>query len=171
MSQEFDSAAERSPVDIIEADLGREEHQEAVVEMVNAYSLDPMGGGEPLSEEIRRALIPGLQQHPTTLIFLAYQGDQPVGIAVCFLGFSTFSAKPLINIHDLSVIPECRGQGVGRQLLEAVAQKGRELGCCKLTLEVLEYNHRAKRVYEGVGFAQAGQQKGAGGALFYSKSL
>ncbi len=64
-----------------------------------------MGNGKSLSPEARRALIPGLQEHPTTVIFLAYQGGKAIGVAVCFLGFSTFDAKPLLNIHDLAVLP------------------------------------------------------------------
>ena len=49
--------------------------------------------------------------------------DNPVGAAVCFIGFSTFAAKPLINIHDFVVLPAARGKGVGRRLLEAVEKK------------------------------------------------
>ena len=60
------------PVEIVEADLNRRDHQQAVVELVDAYAADPMGNGKPLSAEVRRTLIPGLQKHPTTLIFLAY---------------------------------------------------------------------------------------------------
>ncbi len=159
------------PVEVVEADLDRAEHQEAVVALVNAYAMDPMGGGHPLSAQVQRDLIPGLRQHPTTLIFLAYREDTPVGIAVCFRGFSTFAARPLINIHDLAVLPAHRGQGIGRCLLGAVEQKAREIGCCKLTLEVLENNHRARRIYAAAGFAQAEYEEGAGGALFYAKPL
>ena len=156
---------------IVEADLSRAAHQRAVVDLIDAYAADPMGDGKPLPPEVRDALIPGLRRHPTTLIFLAYQGDDAVGVAVCFLGFSTFAARSLINIHDLAVLPDHRGQGVGRRLLQAVEQKAREWGCCKLTLEVLEYNHRARLLYESVGFAQAAQQEAAGGALFFTKLL
>ena len=159
------------PVKIVEADLNRAEYQHAVVELIDAYAMDPMGNGRPLSAEVRRTLIPGLQQHPTTVIFLAYQGGKAIGIAVCFLGFSTFAARPLINIHDLAVLPEYRGQGIGRRLLEEVERKARDLGCCKLTLEVQENNHRARRAYEAVGFAQAVYQEAAGGSLFLSKPL
>lgn len=156
-------------VEIVEADLDRADHQRTVVELIDAYSRDPMGDGKPLADGVRQALIPGLRNHPTTLIFLAYADEQAVGIAVCFLGFSTFAAKPLINIHDLAVLPGLRGQGIGRQLLDEVERKARALGCCKLTLEVLEYNHRARRTYEAAGFAQATYQEEAGGALFLSK--
>jgi GNAT superfamily N-acetyltransferase len=160
-----------SPVEIVEADLNRTEHQHAVVDLIDAYARDPMGNGQPLSPEVRRALIPGLQQHPTTVIFLAYQGGKAIGIAVCFLGFSTFAAQPLINIHDLAVLPSHRGQGTSRRLLEAVERKARAMGCCKITLEVQENNLRARQVYEAAGFAQAVYQKTTGGGLFFSRPL
>ncbi|UCG09107.1 MAG: GNAT family N-acetyltransferase [Desulfobacterales bacterium] len=157
--------------EIVEADLNRMEHQQAVVALIDAYARDPMGNGRPLAQEVRRALIPGLQQHPTTVIFLAYQADTAIGIALCFRGFSTFAARPLINIHDLAVLPAYRGQGVGRRLIEQVERKARNLGCCKLTLEVQENNHRARQVYEAMGFAQTQYVEAAGSSLFLSKPL
>ena len=158
-------------VEIVEADLSRNEHQHAVVELIDAYAMDPMGNGKPLSDEARRDLIPGLQQHPTTVIFLAYQEGEAIGIALCFLGFSTFAARSLINIHDLAVLPAHRGQGVGRRLIAEVERKARAMGCCKLTLEVQEKNHTARQVYETMGFTQAVYQAAAGGSLFLSKPL
>ena len=98
-------------VEVVEADLARVEDQHAVVELLDAYSRDPMGNGQPLAAETKRELIPGLREHPTTLVFLAYIDGRPVGLAVCFRGFSTFAARPLINIHDLTVVPEQRGLG------------------------------------------------------------
>ena len=52
---------------VIEADLARADHQDATVQLLDAYALDPMGDGKPLSATARRDLIPGLRQHPTTL--------------------------------------------------------------------------------------------------------
>jgi GNAT superfamily N-acetyltransferase len=158
-------------VQINEADLERVEDQRAIVALLDAYARDPMGNGEPLLEETKRRLIPGLRGHPTTIVFLAYVRGTPVGLAICFRGFSTFAARPLINIHDLAVLPEQRGHGVGRRLLAAIAEKAQALGCCKLTLEVLENNRKARRVYEAAGFRQATYQAEAGGALFMSKPL
>ena len=158
-------------VEIVEADLDQLEHQHAVLELTDAYARDPMGNGKPLSAEVRRDLIPGLRRHPTTVIFLAYFGSAPIGIANCFIGFSTFAARPLINISDLAVLPGYREKQVGRRLLEAVERKARRLGCCKLTIEVQENNHRAKHVYETAGFSQAVFVEEAGGVLFLSKPL
>ena len=131
------------PIEIVEADLDRDDHQRSVLNLIDAYARDPMGNGEPLPSRVKNELIPGLRNHPTTLIFLAWCDGRAVGIAVCFIGFSTFAARPLINIHDLAVLPEGRGNGVGRKLLAAVERKAREMNCCKVTLEVLENNRRA----------------------------
>src|SRR6266576_1918357 len=159
------------PIRIVEADLSLPAHQEAVLAMVDAYSRDAMGHGKPLDQNVRAQLIPGLMRHPTTLIFLAFDGEQPVGAAVCFIGFSSFAAKPLINIHDFVVLPTSRGKGIGRQLLEAVETKAKELGCCKLTLEVMDKNHQAVRMYQAAGFERYALQEEAGAAIFMSKPL
>jgi len=159
------------PIEVVEADLNKAEDQQAVVALVDAYAADPMGNGKPLPDEVRRNLIPGLRRHPTTLIFLAYQGENAVGIAVCFLGFSTFAARPLINVHDLAVLPAFRGKGVGRLLLDAVERRAKQIDCCKVTLEVLENNHRARQLYQTAGFAQVKYAEAAGGSLFYAKPL
>jgi GNAT superfamily N-acetyltransferase len=156
---------------IVEADLSLPEHRAAVLAMVDAYSMDAMGGAKALDPDVRARLIPGLQRHPTTLIFLAFEDEQPVGVAVCFIGFSTFAAKPLINIHDCMVLSSFRGKSVGRRLLEAVEVKAREFGCCKLTLEVMDNNDRALRAYEAAGFSPYSLQEDAGTAIFLTKPL
>ena len=158
-------------IQIVEADLNAAEHQAAVVELLDAYATDPMGNGKPLADEVRKRLVAGLQELPTTLVFLAYDQTSPVGVAVCFRGFSTFVARPLINVHDLAVLPTHRGRGVGRKLLAAVETRARESGCCKLTREVLENNRVARRFYADFGFAPATYVPQAGVALFLAKGL
>lgn len=159
------------PFAIIEADLALPQHQTSTLRMMDAYAMDPMGDGKPLSAWAREHLVAGLRGHPTTLVFLASQGTEVVGISTCFRGFSTFAARPLINISDYYVLPEFRGRGVGRRLLEAIERRARELGCCRLTLEVQENNHRARAVYNSAGFAQAVYVPEAGGSLYLVKSL
>jgi GNAT superfamily N-acetyltransferase len=130
-----------------------------------------MGNDAPLPPDVLGRMAAGLAALPTTRVLIAYEGDEPVGIATCFVGFSTFRARPLLNIHDLFVRADRRGRGIGKALLGAAAARAAGLGCCRLTLEVSERNERARRVYEGVGFAQVGLGTPGGGVLFYSKVL
>ncbi|MBI3326625.1 MAG: GNAT family N-acetyltransferase [Nitrospinae bacterium] len=156
---------------IVEANLEDSKHQEAIIAMLNAYARDPMGSGRDLPRTVRTELIPGLRHHPTSLVWLAFHGEEPVGVAVCFLGFSTFAARPLLNVHDLAVISEYRRQGVGRLLLEHIEVKARALGCCKLTLEVREDNQPAQRLYREVGFGDMEVEHGAVRVRFLEKRL
>ena len=160
-----------APLSIIQANLDDPVHQKTVISLVDAYSQDEMGDGAPLRDEVRQRLIPALRLHPTTLILIAYKSEQPVGIAVCFRGFSTFAARPLMNIHDLSVLPGHRGEGIGQRLLQAVEEKARELGCCKLTLEVQEKNKRARKTYEAAGFIDSTYGENTGPCYFLSKPI
>jgi GNAT superfamily N-acetyltransferase len=173
MPRHADPPAPRSDsteIRVVEADLDRTTHQRAIVALTDAYARDPMGDGARLPDAVREGLIAGLRRHPTTIVFLAMVGTEPAGMATCFGGFSTFAARPLLNIHDLVVLPAYRGRGVGRLLLEAVERRAIALGCCKLTLEVTEGNRTARRLYERAGFARAVYGEG-GGLLVYGKTL
>jgi GNAT superfamily N-acetyltransferase len=139
-------------ITIVDADLSRAEHQNALVTMLDAYMRDPMEGGEPPSEQVKRDLVPGLRAHPACHLFLAYHDDVPVGFTICFLGFSTFLARPLLNIHDIFVDLSVRGRGIGAMLLERIEAKARDLNCCRITLEVREDNRVARGLYRKVGF-------------------
>lgn len=138
-------------VTITQADLGNPDHTNAILEITNAYALDLMGGGEPLTDYVKENLIEGMRNFANTRVFLAFDGDDAVGLANCFVGFSTFYAKKLINVHDLAVLPEYRGKGIGQKLLDTVAEYAEEHDFCKVTLEVLPENP-AKRLYERSGF-------------------
>ena len=97
--------------------------------------------------------------------------ETPVGLINCFAGFSTFAARPLLNIHDVVVHADYRGRGIGRGLLAWAEQRARDLGCCKLTLEVLSNNTAAQAAYERAGFAPYVLDPAAGQALFLQKLL
>src|SRR3981189_127549 len=96
-------------IKIIDADLTNVDHQKAILAMLDAYMRAPRGGNPPMPESTKRDLIPGLRTHPACYIFLAYKDSAPVGFSTCFLGFSTFQARPLINIHDMFVDSSARG--------------------------------------------------------------
>lgn len=131
--------------------LSDPEHADALLDLLNEYACDPMGNGEPLPADVLENLIPRLSHVDTFRGMLAEIDGKFVGLTVCYLGFSTFKAKPLINIHDLCVSPAARGQGVGTALLEAVDNLARQYGCACVTLEVRADN-RARNLYLRHGF-------------------
>lgn len=139
-------------VEIAEADLSNPEHARGLVDVLDSYARGPAGGARPLRDSVRERLVPELAAQANALILLALFQGRPIGTAVCFIGFSTFAARRLLNIHDLAVLPEFRGVGIGHRLLDAAESRARQLGCCKLTLEVREDNERARSLYENVGF-------------------
>lgn len=151
------------------ADLTSDADAAAIVALIDAYARDPRGGGEPLPADVRGRLVPGLAAHPTSRAWLAFDGDEPVGVCVAFVGYSTFKARPLLNIHDLAVLPSRRGRGVGRALLAAAEAQAIAEGCCKLTLEVLEDNP-ARHLYQRFGF-EPSRYGNSGPALFQVKPL
>ncbi|MBP86772.1 MAG: GNAT family N-acetyltransferase [Planctomycetaceae bacterium] len=141
-----------SEVTICAADLDDRLHYEGILRLLNMYASEPVAGGEPIADEVQARLIPELKQQANGRYFLAIESEAVVGVAICFVGFSTFRAKPVINIHDLAVHRDRRGQGIGELLLQAVEVEAKGLGCCGITLEVKEDN-RARRLYERFGFA------------------
>ncbi len=140
-----------------------------LIALLDAYAMDPMGGEEPLSPRVRENLCSELQQVPGAFSLIAETQGQAVGLANCFTGFSTFQCKPLINIHDLAVLPDYRAQGVGQILLQAVEDVAVERGCCKVTLEVLSGNDAARRAYQKFGFAAYAMSDELGVAEFWQK--
>ncbi len=158
-------------VKIIAADYLLPEHGAAIVQLMDEYARDPMGGGQGLSDYAKVNLVATLAQRSTARSILAYVDDQPVGLINCFEGFSTFACAPLLNIHDVIVSREFRGQGLSKLMFAKVEEMARELGCCKLTLEVLAGNRVAQGAYRACGFAGFELDPAMGQALFWQKKL
>lgn len=164
-----------SPPDlrICPTELADPRHAAAFLALLDHYARDPMGGGGGLSDFATAHLAERLQRHPGFVGFLAWQGEdnRAVGLINCFEGFSTFAARPLLNIHDIVVRAERRATGIGQALLQAAESAARARGCCKLTLEVLSNNHRALASYARFGFRPYELAPAAGQALFLEKKL
>jgi GNAT superfamily N-acetyltransferase len=158
-------------IEIVAADLSRPAHAEATLALLDQYAQDPMGGGKGLSEFAKANLIQELRQRPWVRVFLAWQAAEPVALAICFEGFSTFACKPLLNIHDLVVAAKYRRRGYARQMLQEIEAFARGMGCCKLTLEVLEGNRVAQALYAQCGYAGYELDPTTGKAMFWQHLL
>ncbi len=158
-------------LEVHRADLSRGDHAEAIVALIDHYSRDPMGDEAPLPAKIREALVPGLRHTPQARCFLAARDGEFVGLAVCFLGFNTFVARPALNVHDLIVAPAARGAGIGRRLMDEAERAARQEGCARMTLEVRGDNAPAMALYRSLGFEGGTFSPPAPHYLFWSKEL
>ena len=156
---------------ICRADYHHPAHADALVDLLDAYASDVAGGGQPLADFAKQHLVAELAARPQAFSVLAFDGAQPVGLVNCIEGFSTFACRPLVNVHDVVVLASHRGRRVGEQMLALVEQLARERGACKLTLEVLQGNASAIRLYERIGFAGYQLDPAMGQAQFFQKWL
>ena len=99
-----------------------------------------------LAERMRQLLDGG-----DTLVLLA--GDGPDGLAVLRFRASIWSAGLECYLAELYITPARRGQGLGRELMEAVLRAARERGADTMDIGVDEPDVAARRLYESLGFS------------------
>jgi ribosomal protein S18 acetylase RimI-like enzyme len=158
-------------IQAIEANLSLESDSQAIVNLLNEYALDPMGGGEELSLFAKENLIKELQKHNRAYVILGQVDGIHAGLVICLEGFSTFACRPLLNIHDVVVSQPYRGRGLSKIMFAKAEEIANRLGCCKITLEVLEGNTTAQAAYRSCGFAPYELAPATGKALFWQKKL
>lgn len=158
-------------LNLIHADLSDNNQFEDFWMLLNDYAADIMGGGASLPRERKEQLRMQLPNVKDSYILIAYLDDQPVGLANCFTSFSTFNAAPLLNIHDFVVKENFRNKGIALAMLNQIEKYSRQKNYCKLTLEVLEGNKRARYLYNSFGFASYELDPVMGKALFLDKKL
>ncbi|KJH69594.1 GNAT family N-acetyltransferase [Aliterella atlantica] len=158
-------------MEIVQADLSLPAHAQATIQLMDAYALDEMGGGQGLSDYVLANLPSELAKRKSAHVILAFVDAEPAGLVVCLEGFSTFACQPLLNIHDVIVASPYRRRGLSKLLLHKAEEIALNLGCCKLTLEVLEGNHVAQSAYKAFGFKGYELNPQMGKALFWEKKL
>lgn len=158
-------------IDIFKADYLNKAHAQDIPFLLDSYAKDPMGGGKELLPEVKQNLVSELSKLPHAFTVICYIDEKPAGLINCFELFSTFSCKPLINIHDIIVLEEFRGNRLCQRMLEKVEEIALSKSCCKLTLEILENNIPAKSSYARFGFANYELDPKMGKALFWQKKL
>ncbi|HEY7276951.1 MAG TPA: GNAT family N-acetyltransferase [Trebonia sp.] len=110
-----------------------------------------------LAERMRQLLDGG-----DTLVLLA--GDGPDGLAVLRFRASIWSAGLECYLAELYIAPARRGQGLGRELMEAVLRAARDRGADTMDIGVDEPDVAARRLYESLGFSN---RSGGDGPLMY----
>ena len=141
--------AESSSVTIIQADL---EHLDQVTPLFDAYRrfyrkpADETGAQAFLRER--------LSNRDSLILFALDSASTALGFTQLYPSFSSVRMRPLWILNDLFVVPEARGQGVGRRLMEAARERAQAAGMVALALATEKNNTTAKALYESLGYQQ-----------------
>ncbi len=133
------------------ASYDNETHRNALFFVLNDYAMDEMGLNKPLASGAKDDIIDGMNRNGNFFSLMASIDEDVVGIANCVESFSTFSGKPVINVHDLAVLRSHRGKGIGKKLLDAIQQEAKKRDASKITMEV-RIDNRARNLYSREGF-------------------
>jgi len=88
---------------------------------------------------------------PVIEAVIAWHDARAVGFALYFHNYSTFLGRRGIYLEDLFVVPEARGNGVGKALIRHCAQLAVERGCGRFEWAVLDWNQPAIEFYQSIG--------------------
>lgn len=87
-------------------------------------------------------------------VVLGYEGETPVGFALFFHNFSTFTGRPGLYLEDLFVYEDYRGKGYGKALLLYLAKIAQKRTCSRFEWVVLDWNTPAIDFYNSLGAKQ-----------------
>ena len=93
----------------------------------------------------------GFGPNPFYFCLIAETDGAPAGFALYFFNYSTWLGRPGLYLEDLFVLPEYRGLGIGKALLQQVAAIAVEKDCPRLQWEVLDWNTPAIDFYKAMG--------------------
>jgi GNAT superfamily N-acetyltransferase len=79
------------------------------------------------------------------------RADRPIGCAVYYFAYSTFTCSPVLFIEDIFVLPEERGRGAGKAMMAALAKIAIRRGCSQMEWIVLDWNKPSIDFYHRLG--------------------
>ena len=84
-------------------------------------------------------------------VLIAEYENEPVGYALFFYNFSTFTGRPGIYLEDLFIRPKYRGKGIGKTLLLQLLEIAKNKNCGRVEWCVLDWNEPAINFYKNLG--------------------
>ena len=81
---------------------------------------------------------------------VAEKDGQLLGLVQYLYHGTTWSPKQRIYLHDLYTVPQARGKGIGRMLIEAVYEEGKKRNCDQVYWLTQDFNEAGRRLYDKV---------------------
>ena len=125
---------------------------------------EPTPGPEALADRMRQLLAGG-----DTAVLLA--GDGPDGLAVLRFRPGIWTDALECYLAELYVVPDRRGQGLGRALMEAAIELARREGADHMDLGTSEDDVAARALYESLGFTNREGKPDGPIMYFYEREL
>jgi len=125
---------------------------------------DPTPGPDAMAARVRE-LLAGSE----TLVLLA--GEGPDGLALLRLRPGLWSAGLECHLAELYVVPELRGRGIGRALLDAAIELARERGADHIDLATSVDDVAARALYESAGFTNREGLPEGPSMLYYERAI
>lgn len=122
-----------------------------IMELATYEKLADRVAGDP--EVLRRSLF---EEEAAEALLLESPDGEAIGYAIFFTTFSTFECRSGIWLEDVYVRPEHRRGGIGRAVMEHLAQLARERGHVRLEWVALDWNEPALSFYEKLGARRLG---------------
>src|SRR6266550_2713254 len=112
----------------------------------------------PPLEETRKFILSNIQQKNPQ--FVALSGDNVVGWCDVIRNTSRVVYSHCGTL-GIGLLPEFRGQGIGRQLMQITIHAAWQRGVTRIELTVREHNANAIALYKSLGFEIEGLQRNA----------
>ena len=146
---------------------GEADDAEAIGRLLHDFNRefdDPTPGAQQLAARVRELL-------PAGEITVLLGGSGPHGIAVLRFRADIWTQGLECYLAELYVVPDRRGQGLGRALMEAAIELARQEGAVYMDLGTSEDDRAARGLYEGLGFSNRGGKPDGPVSYFYEREL
>jgi len=120
--------------------------EEAIIQLIKdlaTYEKEPESA-KATPELIKKNLF----ETPFAHALLAFESDEPIGLALYFFNYSTWTGKPGLFLEDLFVSEKQRGKGVAKAFFRELAKIAQEKDCGRMDWSVLKWNTPSIDFYE-----------------------
>jgi ribosomal protein S18 acetylase RimI-like enzyme len=139
----------------------------ALGRLLHAFNAE-FGEPTPYADVIAERAAPLIESGEVTVLFA---GDGPDGFAQLRFRPSLYTGALDAYLEELYVVPERRGHGLGRALLEAAMEHARQRGAAHIDLGTSEDDVAARALYESAGFTNREGGPDGPAMLYYERDL